>query len=117
VAGRPNRRAAIATAWAWFPDDGATTPRGGDGPSASFAIAFVAPLALKAPPTWKFSAFMTTVAPTSPSIVLDVSTGVRCTNGPMRSAAARTSSIVTDGTADAGSAIYVTRVFRTRPAR
>jgi hypothetical protein len=27
VAGTPKRRAASATACAWFPDDGATTPR------------------------------------------------------------------------------------------
>jgi hypothetical protein len=89
----PASLAASATAWAWFPDEYATTPAAscsGD----SRLIALKAPRNLNAPIRWKFSAFRKTSAPTRSFSVRDVRTGVRCATPAIRSAAACTSARV-----------------------
>src|SRR5438067_2279638 len=87
----PSRRAAIATACAWLPDENAMTPRARSS-SGSDEILLYAPRNLNAPPRWKDSAFRCTDAPTSASSVRDETTGVLLATPASRSAAARTSS-------------------------
>ena len=91
VAGMPASPAAHATACPWFPLEDATTPGGGGPFSSSVRTWFVAPRALYAPTFCRCSALKTTWRPHASSIARDVSSGVRCTNGRTRSAAARTS--------------------------
>ncbi len=94
VARTPSSRAASATAWAWLPEEKATTPRERSSGERSVSREN-APRALKAPTRWKISALKKTRAPTRASIVREVSTGVRWTWGRMRARAAWTSARVT----------------------
>ena len=92
-AGMPRVAAASASAAAWLPDECAATPLRASA-SESDCTALVAPRYLNAPMRWRCSPFRYTLVPSHRSSVLLVSTGVRWTNGPMRVAAARTSSNV-----------------------
>jgi hypothetical protein len=89
----PRRAAASASAAAWFPDDAAATPRRASS-SVSERTAFAAPRALKAPTFCRCSHLRNALAPSQPSSSRDVITGVRWTNGSIRTAAARMSSRV-----------------------
>ena len=74
----PSSRAASATAWAWFPEEKATTPR-----ERSSGVSSVsrenAPRALKAPTRWKISHLKKTGPLRRSSSVREVKTGVRWT--------------------------------------
>ena len=87
-AGMPRRRAAYASAAPWLPDEWVTTPRAAMS-GASAKTALVAPRALKAPIFCRFSHLKKSRAPASPSSDDEASTGVRCTCGAIRTAAAR----------------------------
>src|SRR5215213_7732009 len=95
VAAAPSSRAASATAWAWLPEEKATTPRARSSGERRVRRE-KAPRALKAPTRWKISALKKTRAPTRSSTRREVRTGVRWTCGRMRSRAARTSAGETD---------------------
>ena len=86
----PSRDAASATAWAWFPEENAATPRARYVVSSD-EILLYAPRNLNAPPRCRFSAFMYTRAPARESSVRDVTTGVRWATPSSRRAAASTS--------------------------
>ena len=94
VAGTPNRRAASATAWAWFPDDGATTPRARTS-GASRAKKVYAPRNLKAPPRWSISGFTNTGTPARSASASKWSNGVRTATAASVCAAPSMSSRVT----------------------
>ena len=91
VAGMPSSRADRAIACAWLPEENATTPALRCAGS-KHESALNAPRNLKAPMRWKFSHLKKSRAPVSSSAVRELSTGVRCAAGAMRSAAATTSS-------------------------
>jgi hypothetical protein len=82
----PTSFEASATACAWLPDEKATTPRARSS-AESERILFVAPRILNAPARWKFSHLKKTSRPARSSKARDVTTGVRWTNGRMRSRA------------------------------
>src|SRR4051794_37305096 len=89
----PRRWAARARAAAWLPDEWVTTPRAAAA-SDRDCTALVAPRTLNAPTFWKFSHLKNTRAPARALTAEQVRTGVRWTNGRMRSWAARTSARV-----------------------
>jgi hypothetical protein len=90
VAGIPRMAADRATAWAWLPEEKATTPaRRWSGSNRESALN--APRNLNAPIRWRFSHLKNTEAPTSASTRREVSTGVRCAWPRIRSAARSTS--------------------------
>src|ERR1700730_15972437 len=93
VAPTPRIRAASATAWAWLPDENATTPRVRAAIS-SLANALNAPRNLKAPMRWKFSHLKNTLAPIASSTVCEVMTGVTWAAPRSLPAAASTSAYV-----------------------
>src|SRR5260370_5150333 len=93
VASMPRIRAASATAWAWFPDENATTPRVRAAPT-SRANALNAPRNLNAPMRWKFSHLKNTLAPIASSAVREVMTGVTWAIPMSLPAAASTSAYV-----------------------
>ncbi len=86
-AGTPARWAAHATAWAWFPADGATTPAARS-ESLSDWIFVYAPRTLNAPVFCWFSCFSSTSHPASRENVSDRSSGVLCTTSRRPAAAA-----------------------------
>src|SRR5687767_13149380 len=92
TAGMPSRLAAMATPWAWLPDEKATTPAFRSW-SDSCISRLVAPLSLKAPPVCRHSHFSHTRAPP----IRPAMSGVCSTSSSMRLAAAMTSSRVTVG--------------------
>src|SRR5688572_6856254 len=90
VAGMPSRSAAMATPWAWLPDEKATTPAR----LSAFVnniSRLVAPRSLKAPPVCRHSHFSHTPAPA----MCDATRGVCSTSSSIRAAAATTASRVT----------------------
>src|SRR5215210_339893 len=95
VARRPSSRAASAIAWPWLPDENATTPR-----DRSSGVSWVsrenAPRALKAPVRWNISHLKKTRQASRSSMAWEVRTGVRRTQGAIRSRAAMTSSKLTE---------------------
>src|ERR1700692_119928 len=93
VASMQRMRAANATAWAWFPDENATTPRF-RAEASSLANALNAPRNLKAPMRWKFSHLKNTFAPVASSTVREVKTGVIWATPRSLPAAASTSAYV-----------------------
>ena len=89
----PNRRAASATACAWLPDDGATTPRARSS-ALRRARKLYAPRNLNAPPRWSISGLSQISAPKRSEAASNGRSGVRTATGAMRAAAARRSSRV-----------------------
>src|SRR5436190_192051 len=87
-------RAANATAWAWFPADGATTPAARSA-GLSDRILVYAPRILKEPVRCWFSNFSHTSPPHRRVKVSERSVGVRWATPERPSAAARMSSSVT----------------------
>src|SRR5690242_15700610 len=81
VAGTENSRATSATAWAWLPDENATTPRARTLGSRRDRW-WYAPRNLKAPMRWRFSHLSATWAPARSSSVRERTTGVRCATEP-----------------------------------
>ena len=90
----PRRRAASATAWAWFPALAAQTPAASS-PGESAAMAFDAPRILNEPVRCRHSAFRVTGASKRRESSPAASTGVRLTRGPISSAARSISATVT----------------------
>src|ERR1700675_2167480 len=90
-AGMPRQRAASDRAAAWFPEDGATTPREASS-SLNEKTAFVAPRILKEPVFCRFSHLKKRLAPAISSSEEQVTTGVRWICGAMRWQAARIAS-------------------------
>src|SRR5271156_43571 len=86
--GTPPPRAESASAAAWLPDDGATTPFFASS-SVSEKTAFVAPRILNEPVFCKFSHLKKSCAPAIPSSEAQVSTPVRWICGATRFCAAR----------------------------
>jgi len=86
-AAMPRNRAARARAAAWLPEEWVATPRAASA-SVSEKTALVAPRALKAPIFWRFSHLKKSEPPQAALRRPLVSTGVRCTCGAIRSAAA-----------------------------
>src|SRR6266511_50421 len=84
----PTSEAASATAWAWFPDEQAATPRARSA-GESCAIRLYAPRNLNEPVRWNDSIFSRTRAPVAASSRVDRRTGVAWAMPPSRRAAAR----------------------------
>jgi hypothetical protein len=82
--------AARATAWAWLPEENATTPARRCAASNRDS-ALNAPRNLNAPIRWKFSHLKYSLAPSSAFTRREVSTGVWCAWPAIRSAAFSTS--------------------------
>ena len=95
-AGTPAERAANATAWAWFPADGATTPAARSA-SVSERILLYAPRILNEPVFWRFSNFRKTSPAHWCENVSDRSVVVRWATPSSASAAALMSSMVGTG--------------------
>ncbi len=91
VQAAPTWRAASAVACAWFPEEYATTAFG----LSSEKTRFDAPRILNAPPVCRFSHLKKVRTPDAESNDREVSTGVRCAMGRMRTAASRIMEIVT----------------------
>jgi hypothetical protein len=72
----PSSVPASAIAWAWLPDEYASTPRRLSA-AESWASALYAPRNLKAPMRCRFSHLKTTSAPVRAFTVREVMTGVR----------------------------------------
>ena len=82
VAAMPSRRAAIATPWAWLPDEKATTPRARSASSSS-SSRLVAPRSLKLPPCCRHSAFTQSRRP-SPDRAAAGASCVTCAGDALR---------------------------------
>ncbi|SST07683.1 Uncharacterised protein [Klebsiella pneumoniae] len=91
VAGIPSKRAERAMAWAWLPEENATTPAARCS-AENRDSALKAPRNLNAPMRCRFSHLKKTSAPSSSSRVREDITGVRLACPAIRAAAAITSS-------------------------